>query len=255
MRTKLIIATLVTASIVIGGGLLVKAATSQSNPTDKEIARLEKLAEKGDMDAVRSLILHYDSIAEPEMVEVVEVIECEGYEDDGTPIYGEPYKPEPTEQETNPLNEYNNERLNHWLDVALVKNDTLAYRVKGMRLYYSDEAAAIDLLSKSADAGNIQSALFCGSACFNQYDTDPKYGMMAVKYLTQAYNAGVPSAGWHLSMCYGNGIGTDVDIDKAWECLKHSAELDCEEAVLEMLRSGQDREYWSNKAKKLGLID
>ena len=255
MKTKSIIAAAVAASITIGGGMLVKAATSQSTPQDPEIARLEKLAENGDMEAIHSLIIHYDSIAEPEMVEVVEVIECEGYEDDGTPIYGDAYKPESQEQEANLLNEYNNQRLNHWLDVAIAKNDTLAYRVKGMRLYYSDEVAAIPLLAKSADAGNIQSALFCGSACFNQSDNDPKYGPMAVKYLTQDYNAGVPSAGWHLSMCYGNGIGTEVNIDKAWECLKHSAELDCEDAVLEMLRSGQDAEYWRAKAKKLGLID
>lgn len=50
-----------------------------------------------------------------------------------------------------------------------------------------DEEAAIVYLSKAADAGNAQAALFCGSACRNQGKGDD-----AFKYLTKAYELGCP---------------------------------------------------------------
>lgn len=37
---------------------------------------------------------------------------------------------------------------------------------------------------------------------------------------------GVPSAGWHLAMCYSCGIGTKENKEKAIEVLKQSALLD-----------------------------
>ena len=78
-------------------------------------------------------------------------------------------------------------RLNYWLDKGLAIGDPMALAAMGMRLYYEDEEAAIVYLSKAADAGNAQAALFCGSACRNQGKGDD-----AFKYLTKAYELGCP---------------------------------------------------------------
>ena len=45
-------------------------------------------------------------------------------------------------------NEHYVERLDYWLNKGLAKHLPFAYFIKGMRLYYEDEAGAISYLSK-----------------------------------------------------------------------------------------------------------
>lgn len=99
-----------------------------------------------------------------------------------------------------------------------------------------------------AENGDSQAALMCGSACFNQGK-----GKEAFKYLNMAYEMGVPSAGWHLAMCYSNGFGTEVNKEKAIEVLRHSALLNYSEAVLEMKRIEPNNLLWQNKTDSLKI--
>lgn len=173
-----------------------------------------------------------------------EVIEPDGYEW--------------TEEEVDSLNLVNknnadmtelySNRLDYWLDKGIAMNDPIAFATKGMRLYYEDEAEAVSYLSKAADAGNAQAALFCGSACLNQ-----RRGNDAFKYLSLAYRLGAPSAGWHLAMCYAAGIGTSPDREKAIEAMRHSAMMNYPEAVLEMQRIEPDNKVWQHKADSLDI--
>lgn len=126
-------------------------------------------------------------------------------------------------------------------------NDPVATYIKGMRLYYTDEAQAFQYLSKSAESGNAQAALFCGSACFNQGRNNE-----AIKYFTIAYYKGVPSAGWHLAMCFVQK-GNETATEKAIEYLRHSAELDYPEAVLEMRRIEPANSVWQHKVDSLEI--
>lgn len=127
-------------------------------------------------------------------------------------------------------------------------NDPVALATKGMRLYYEDEAGAISYLSKAADTGNYQAALFCGTACLNQ-----RRGNEAFKYLSLVYKLGAPSAGWHLAMCYSAGIGTEPNRDKAIEVMRHAAILNYPEAVSEMRRLEPDNKVWRHKADSLDI--
>ena len=80
------------------------------------------------------------------------------------------------------VNELYTERLDMWLNRGIAMNDPIALATMGMRMYYDNEGNAIVYLSKAADAGNAQAALFCGSACLNQGE-----GYEAFKYLSMAY--------------------------------------------------------------------
>lgn len=117
-----------------------------------------------------------------------------------------------------------------------------------MRMYYEDEANAIVYLSKAADAGSAQAALFCGSACLNQGKGDE-----AFRYLTKAYELGAPSAGWHLAMCYSEGIGTQPDRAKAIEVMRHAATHNYAEAVSEMRRIEPNNKIWQHKYDSLEI--
>ena len=68
-----------------------------------------------------------------------------------------------------------------------------------------------------------------------------------------AYEMGVPSAGWHLAMCYSRGFGTEKNKGKAIEVLKQSALLDYPEAVMEMKRIDPNNTLWQNKADSLEI--
>ena len=76
------------------------------------------------------------------------------------------------------MTKWYSDQLEYWLNKGISINDPVALLTKGMRLYYEDETKAIDYLSKAADTGNAQAALFCGSACLNQGK-----GNEAFKYL------------------------------------------------------------------------
>lgn len=186
MRKITITAILVSLITVVA----VYAQTGLNNTEDSvQLAKWETLAEQGDTAAMHRLIEFYDENSTI-YVEVEDVIEPDGYEW--------------TEEEVDSLNLANksnadrtklySNRLNYWLDKGIAMNDPVALATKGMRLYYEDEAEAVSYLSKAADAGNAQAALFCGSACLNQ-----RRGNDAFKYLSLAYKLGAPSAGWHLA--------------------------------------------------------
>lgn len=234
----------ITLSIVIVAviGITIYAQNRESpSPADKQLHEWEQLAEKGDTAAMHRLIEFYDENSTI-YVEVEEVIDPDGYEW--------------TTSEVDSLNLANksnadmtkvySHRLDYWLDKGIAMNDPVALASKGMRLYYDDEAEAVSYLSKAADAGNAQAALFCGSACLNQRREND-----AFKYLSLAYRLGAPSAGWHLAMCYSAGIGTEPNRDKAIEVMRHAAILNYSEAVSEMRRLEPDNKVWQHKADSL----
>lgn len=204
-----------------------------------ELATLEKQAENGDTAALHKLLNFYDNNSEI-IVEVVEAIDPNGNE-----IIEVDNNEESID---NNLNDLYLERLHYWLNKGLAVNDPLAKRIKVMRSYYDDESGAIPYLAEMAENGDGQAALFCGSACFNQGK-----GPEAFKYLTMAYDRGVPSAGWHLAMCYSRGFGTEKNKEMAIEVLKQSALLDYPEAVKEMKRIEPNNILWKNKADSLEI--
>lgn len=240
MRKITITAILVSLITVVA----VYAQIGLNNTEDSvQLAKWETLAEQGDTAAMHRLIEFYDKNSTI-YVEVEDVIDPDGYEW--------------TTAEVDSLNSANqnnaaqtkfySDRLDYWLDKGIAMNDPVALATKGMRLYYEDEAGAISYLSKAADAGNAQAALFCGSACLNQ-----RRGNDAFKYLSLAYKLGAPSAGWHLAMCYSAGIGTEPNRDKAIDVMRHAAILNYPEAVSEMRRLEPDNKVWQHKADSLDI--
>jgi len=251
MKTKILLA--VTLIVAAAAVLWAQNTVSHAPELPDEVKEWERLAEKGDTVALHKLLSFYDNNA-PVYVEVEEVIEVDDESGDSIVSYGDTIVAEDDivcdtvtqyiDAETEAL--YNS-RLDYWLSKGLTMNDPVATYIMGMRLYYTDEVHALQYLSKSAESGNAQAALFCGSAYFNQGQLDK-----ANKYLTIAYNAGVPSAGWHLAMCHVQR-GNETDIKKAIEYLRHSAELDYPEAVLEMRRIEPTNPIWQHKVDSLEI--
>lgn len=238
---KIIIVVIAIASIA---GMAIYAQKNEKVTIDDErLIKLESLAEQGDTAAIHRLIEFYDENSSV-YVEVEEVIEPDGSEW--------------TAAEVDSLNLENknnadmtklySDRLDYWLEKGIAMNDPVALATMGMRMYYTDEANAIVYLSKAADAGNAQAALFCGSACLNQGKGDN-----AFKYLSIAYRLGAPSAGWHLAMCYSAGIGTEPNREKAIEVMRHAALLNYPEAVSEMRRIDPGNKIWQHKADSLEI--
>lgn len=213
---------------------------SKDHEENARIVELEKLAEKGDTAALHRLIEFYDENS-VEYVEIEAACDAYGDELDADSINSENKK-------NAEMSKDYSERLNYWLDKGLAIGDPVSLATKGMRLYYGDEETAIIYLSKAADAGNAQAALFCGSACLNQGKGDE-----AFKYLTKAYELGTPSAGWHLAMCYSSGIGTEANRDKAIEVMRHAAMMNYPEAVSEMRRIEPQNKVWQQKADSLEI--
>ena len=210
---------------------------------DERLIKLESLAEQGDTAAMHRLIEFYDENSTV-YVEVEDVIEP-----DGTEWTAEEVDSVNLANKNNAdMTKLYSDRLDYWLEKGIAINDPVALATMGMRMYYTDEANAIVYLSKAADAGNAQAALFCGSACLNQ-----RRGNDAFKYLSLAYRLGAPSAGWHLAMCYSAGIGTSPDREKAIETMRHSAMMNYPEAVLEMQRIEPDNKVWQHKADSLEI--
>ena len=237
---KFIIAVIAIASIAV---MAIYAQTNENVTVDNEkLIKLESLAEQGDTAAMHRLIEFYDENSSV-YVEVEEVIEPDGTEWSAAEV-----------DSLNLANKNNAEmtklysdRLDYWLEKGLPINDPVALATKGMRMYYDNETDAIVYLSKAAEAGNAQAALFCGSACLNQDRED------AFKYLSIAYRLGAPSAGWHLAMCYSAGIGIEPNREKAIEVMRHAALLNYPEAVSEMRRIEPDNNVWQHKADSLEI--
>lgn len=239
MKKKTIIA--IAVLVVVGIGLVTYAnSKSPVSSFEPQVCEWETLAMQGDTVAMHRLIEFYDSAA-VEYVEVVEAVDAWGNEIE----LDNSDQPDECDIE---LSEAYHKRLNYWLDRGIANNDPVAIKTMGMRLYYGDESASIAYLSQAADAGDATAALFCGSACLNQ-----KRGDEAIKYLTMAYESGVPSAGWHLAMCYAQGVGTGRNRMKAVEVMRHAALLDYPEAVSEMQRIEPDNEMWQHKADSLDI--
>ena len=241
MKKIIIIAVIAIASIAV---MAIYAQKNEKVTIDDErLINLEALAEQGDTAAMHRLIEFYDENSSV-YVEVEEVIEPDGTEWSAAEV-----------DSLNLANKNNAEmtklysdRLDYWLEKGIAMNDPVALATMGMRMYYTDEANAIVYLSKAADAGNAQAALFCGSACLNQGK-----GEDAFKYLSIAYRLGAPSAGWHLAMCYSAGIGTEPNREKAIEVMRHAALLNYPEAVSEMRRIEPGNIVWQNKADSLEI--
>ena len=238
---KIIIAVIAIASIV---GMAIYAQKNEKVTIDDErLLKLESLAEQGDTAAMHRLIEFYDENSSV-YVEVEEFIEPDGTEWSAAEV-----------DSLNLANRNNAEmtklysdRLDYWLEKGIAMNDPVALITKGMRMYYEDEANAIVYLSKAANGGNAQAALFCGSACLNQGK-----GEDAFRYLSIAYKLGAPSAGWHLAMCYSAGIGTEHNREKAIEVMRHAALLNYPEAVSEMRRIEPCNKVWQHKADSLEI--
>lgn len=236
MKTKIIIAVALTVAII------TVAFAQNNNSNVAELKQWELMAEKGDTACLHKLLRFYDENA-VEFIEVAEIIDSDGKE--------------VSQEEVEAINEENRhqaeesakyaERLEYWLAKGLAIDDHVAIYIKGMRLYYTDETQALEYLAKSADGGNSQAALFCGSAYFNQGQID-----RTIKYQTIASNAGVPSAGWHLAMSLACS-GDESDIEDAIEYMRHSAMLDYPEAVLEMKRIEPTNKLWQQKADSLEI--
>lgn len=219
----------------------IYAQTSETITVDDErLLKLESLAEQGDTAAMHRLLEFYDENA------------SYGIERELTEDEKKHYRRLGIDNATDTIEIITNEkyikRLDYWLDKGLAKHDPLAYYLKGMELYFEDETQAIFYLSKAADAGNAQAALFCGSAFMNQGRGDD-----AFKYLSIAYRLGAPSAGWHLAMCYSAGIGTERNRGKAVEVMRHAAILNYPEAVSEMRRIEPGNKTWHHKADSLEI--
>lgn len=238
---KIIITIIAIVSIV---SVAIYAQTNEELTVDNEkIANLENLALQGDTAAMHRLIEFYDENSTV-YVEVEEVIEP-----DGTEWTAEEVDCVNLANKNNAdMTKHYSERLDYWLEKGIAMSDPVALSTKGMRLYYEDEAKAIYYLSRAADNGNAQAALFCGSACLNQGK-----GEDAFKYLSIAYRLGAPSAGWHLAMCYSAGIGTEPDKEKAVEVMRHAAILNYPEAVSEMRRIEPNNKIWQHKADSLNI--
>ena len=160
---KKLIVIIMTVVAITTIGIALYAQTSNAN-VNKQVEEWEVLAEKGDTAAMHRLIEFYDENSS-EFVEVEAIIDCDGEEvpqekvdsiNDANRISAEMSK------------EYA-ERLDYWLKKGLTMNEPVALVTKGMRLYYTDANESIKYLSKVAQKGNAQAALFCGSVCLNQW--------------------------------------------------------------------------------------
>lgn len=222
--------------------------TNKSELPD-EIKKLEMLATNGYTVAMHKLLRFYDDNS-PVYIEVEEVIEVESgeeYADTGI-VVDENIELDSVTSISDEMEALYSDRLDYWLSRGLEMKDPVATYIKGMRLYYSDEAEALIYLSKAAEMGFGRAALFCGSALFNQ-----GRGQEAIKYLTMADELGEQSAGWHLAMCYVGNAGVKEDAEKTIHYLVKSALKDYPEAVLEMKRIDPDNPLWQQKVDSLKI--
>lgn len=239
-------------------GTVIAVAFGQNHKPDNaelpdEIKKLEMLATSGDTVAMHKLLRFYDDNS-PVYLEVEEVLEAEDengkwVEVEDSTFVGDNIVCDTVavaiDAETEALY---NARMDYWLSRGLDMKDPVATYIKGMRLYYTDEAEALKYLSQAAEMGYSRAALFCGSALFNQ-----GFGQKAIKYLIIADELGEQSAGWHLAMCYIGNAGVKEDAEKAIHYLVKSALKDYPEAVLEMRRIDPKNPLWKHKVDSLEI--
>lgn len=246
----------------------------QKRDTVSALNTLEKAGEKGDIAACRYLFHYYDSVygtPADAYIEVEEVITPDG----DWIWYGEPdKKPEgarlPSEDEMS-------ENITH----EIVVQDTVTGKDIPIQWYWLRRATQLGDAESQCEYGEVaqfalgtdsamvwweksamqnypRGVLFYGNELYNQA-LDKKsqtIGLKVFQVLTKAFEYGkeLPSAGWHLGLCYMNAVGTSVDYEKGIECLRQSAKYGYPEAIIEMSEIGlEDSSYWENIAKKQGL--
>lgn len=247
----------------------------QQGDTIKALELLEKAGNNGDIASCRYLYHYYDSIngtPANAYAEVEEVITPEG----DWIWYGEPNKkPDgarlPNEEE---LSEAVTDTLVciydslpgndipiqwYWLRRAAQFGDAESQCEYGEVAQFAlGTDSAMVWWEKSALQDFPRGVLFYGNELYNQAAEKHSQttGIKAFQMLSKAYGFGkdLPSAGWHLGLCYMNAVGTNQDTDKGLECLRQSAKFGYPEAIIELSELGlEDSPYWENKARKEGL--
>lgn len=247
----------------------------QQGDTIKALELLEKAGNNGDIASCRYLYHYYDSIngtPANAYAEVEEVITPEG----DWIWYGEPNKkPDgarlPNEEE---LSEAVTDTLVciydslpgndipiqwYWLRRAAQFGDAESQCEYGEVAQFAlGTDSAMVWWEKSALQDFPRGVLFYGNELYNQAAEKHSQttGIKAFQMLSKAYGFGkdLPSAGWHLGLCYMNAVGTNQDTDKGLECLRQSAKFGYPEAIIELSELGlEDSPYWENKARKDGL--
>lgn len=247
----------------------------QKGDTIKALELLEKTGNKGDIAACRFLYHYYDSIygtPADAYAEVEEVITPDG----DWIWYGDPnQKPEgarlPNEEEL----------TEEVTDTEVCVYDSVPGNDIPVQLYWLRRAAQLGDAESQCEYGEIvqfalgtdsamvwwersalqnfpRGVLFYGNELYNQATEkhSQSIGLKAFQMLTKAYSLGeeLPSAGWHLGLCYMNAIGTHQDIEKGLECLRQSAKYGYPEAIIKMSELGlEDSPYWESRARKEGL--
>lgn len=246
----------------------------QKGDTITALKTLEDAGEKGDIAACRYLYYYYDSIygtPSEAYAEVEEVITPEG----DWIWYGNPEdKPDdvrlPTEEERGGN-----------VFVETVVQDTLPGNDIPMQWYWLRRAAQLGDAESQCEYGEVaqfalgtdsamvwweksamqnypRGVLFYGNELYNQA-LDKKsqaIGLKAFQMLTKAFEYGkeLPSAGWHLGLCYINAVGTAENYEKGIDCLRQSAKYGYPEAIITMSELDlEDSTFWEKKAKEEGL--
>ena len=264
------------SSLLSKSDLLEKAEKLfQQGDTIKALKLLENAGNKGDIASCRYLYNYYDSIygtPANAFSEVEEVIEP-----DGDRIwYGDPsQKPEGARLPTN------EELYEDVRDTEVCVYDTLPGNDIPIQWYWLRRAAQFGDAKSQCEYGEIvqfalgtdsamvwweksalqdfpRGVLFYGNELYNQAveKHSQSIGLKAFNMLSKAYSFGkeLPSAGWHLGLCYINAVGTHQDTEKGLECLRQSAKYDYPEAIIEMSELGlEDSPYWERQARKEGL--
>ncbi len=247
----------------------------QQGDTIKALELLEKAGNKGDIECCRYLYHYYDSIygtPADAYSNVEEVITPDG----DWIWYGDPNKkPEgarfPNAEELSeggvgavvsvdeslPGNDIPIQM--YWLRRAAEFGDAKSQCEYGEAAQFAlGTDSAFVWWEKSALQDFPRGVLFYGNELYNQAveKHSQSIGLKAFQMLSKAYSFGMelPSAGWHLGLCYMNAVGTNKDPEKGLECLRQSAKYGYPEAIIEMSELGlEDSPYWENQAKKKGL--
>lgn len=275
--------------VIIGGGTIYAASSllSKSNTiekaeklflqgdTIKALEILEKAGNNGDVASCRYLYHYYDSIYDTPAdayAEVEEVITPDGDwiwygNPDQKPIGARlPSAEEMAEEVVDsvvcvydslpgkdiPIQWY-------WLRRAAEFGDAESQCEYGELTQFSlGTDTAMVWWEKSALQNYPRGVLFYGNELYNKAleKKSQSIGLKAFQTLTKAYGFGkdLPSAGWHLGLCYMNAVGTHEDIEKGLECLRQSAKYGYPEAIIEMSELGlEESPYWEKKAREEGL--
>lgn len=247
----------------------------QQGDTIRALELLENSGNNGDIASCRYLYNYYDSIygtPANAYAEVEEVITPDG----DWIWYGDPsHKPDGARLP------YKEEISKEGMDTVVCVYDSLPENDIPIQWYWLRRAAqfgdaesqceygeiiqfalgtdsAMVWWEKSALQGFPRGVLFYGNELYNQAvdKNSQSIGLKAFQTLCKAYSFGkeLPSAGWHLGLCYINAVGTHQDTEKGLECLRQSAKYDYPEAIIEMSELGlEDSPYWERQARKEGL--